>query len=106
MREAEEDRSGPPAGKVAFARAGEDVLKQAAEKKFFGPGGEEQNCDGKEWKGAPRVPLRCELNEVHTSAKRDGDGAEDEEAAEHVESPAPAPADVVSDARDCADEDK
>src|SRR5712692_6258114 len=35
--EAEEDRSGPPAGQIALAGAREHVLQQAAEEKFFGP---------------------------------------------------------------------
>src|SRR6266849_7879999 len=40
--EAEEDRRGPPARQIALAGACEHVLQQAAEEKFFGPGGKEE----------------------------------------------------------------
>ena len=66
MREAEQDRGGPPAGNLTLRRAREKVLQQAAEEKFFRPSGEKENAQGCKGKGLPFVPLRLELNEVHT----------------------------------------
>src|SRR5260370_18685706 len=106
MREAEENRSGPPSSKIAFAGTREHVLQQAAEEKFLRPCSEEQDGDAEKRERAPRVPLRRELDEVHGLAKRNGDGPEDDETADDVESPAAAPADVVADAGECAHQDK
>src|SRR5216684_7642854 len=50
VREAEEDGGGPPAGEVAFASAGEHVLKEAAEEQLFRPGGEKENAERKKRK--------------------------------------------------------
>ena len=45
VREAEEDGSGPPADNVTIRSAREEVLEQAAEEKFLGPCGEEENSE-------------------------------------------------------------
>src|ERR1700682_1839960 len=44
VREAEENGSGPPAGKIALGCSRKHVLQQAAEKKLFWARGEEQNA--------------------------------------------------------------
>src|ERR1700687_261821 len=106
VREAEEDRSSPPAGDIACAGPREHILEQPPEEKFFRPGVEEKDGDGEKREREPRVPLRRKVEEVHAAAERDGDGAEDEEAGEYEKTPAAAPADVVADAGNFADKDE
>src|SRR5260370_6318354 len=106
MRGAEENRSGPPSSEIAFAGAREHILEQDAEEKFLRPRGEEQDGDAEKWERAPRVPLRRELDEAHRLTEWNGDGPENDEAANDVESPSAAPADVVADAGEFAHQDK
>jgi len=40
---AEQNRGGPPSGKIALRCLGEEVLQQAAKQELFWPGGEKEN---------------------------------------------------------------
>src|SRR5260370_31399123 len=73
VREPKEDGSGPPARKIAFGRAREHILQQAAEEELFGPSGEEENPERKKRERFPFPPLRRKLDEVHAHHNRNGD---------------------------------
>src|SRR5689334_13487904 len=53
VREAKQDRSGPPAGNFALGRAGQKILQQATKEKLFWPGGEEKNAQRGQRKRLP-----------------------------------------------------
>src|SRR5690242_17794162 len=46
VRETEQDRSGPPAGKLALARARQQILQQPAKQKFLRPRRKAKNRNG------------------------------------------------------------
>src|SRR5260370_10042699 len=82
------------------------MREKAAEEKCVRAGGEEEDGEAEKWERAPRVPLRRELDEAHRLTEWNGDGPENDEAANDVESPSAAPADVVADAGELAHQDK
>src|SRR5713226_1662008 len=100
VREAEENRGGPPSGKIAMGSARKQVLEQAAEEKLFGPSGEEENAERNEGQGLQLRPLRFELNEMNCLAQRNSDTAENDEACRDEKVPMAAPAEGVTDAID------
>src|SRR2546425_4341919 len=102
VREAEENRGGPPAGKIAIRSARKHILEQAAEEKLFGPSGEEENAEGNEGQGLQLRPLRIELNEMDCLAQRNGDAGENDETCRDEEAPMVAPPDGVADTIDAA----
>ncbi len=106
MGEAEEDRGGDPAGGVAVGGAREKILQQAAEEKFFWPGGKKKDGDGEREEGFPFVDVRGVNEEVDFQAKRNDDAGDEDERAEDVEGPVGAPGDVVADAFAAAEEEK
>src|ERR1700686_2428785 len=97
VREAKENRSGPPAGEFAIRSARKHVLQQAAEEKLLRPGREKENAERKKREGLPLRPLRRKFDEVRDLAQRNGDAAEDEEARQDEEPPMAAPANGIAD---------
>src|SRR5207245_3948207 len=102
VREAEENRGGPPTGKIAIRSARKHILEQAAEEKLFGPSGEEENAEGNEGQRPQLRPLRIELNEMDCLAQRNGDACENDETCRDEEAPMVAPPDGVADTIDAA----
>src|SRR6266446_10258821 len=98
--------SGPPAREFAFGSAGQHVLEQAAEKKFFRPGGKKENTEREQGQRFPLAEARGKFDEVDGLAQRNGDAAEDDEAGEHEKAPVAAPADGITDAVDAAQENE
>src|SRR5207302_903267 len=96
VREAEEDGGGDPADGVAIGGAGEKILQQAAEEKFFRPGSEEEDAKGEREEGFPFVPTRSEREEVEFDSERNGDTSEERECGKNIERPATAPCDGVA----------
>src|SRR6202171_3159560 len=103
VRKAEENGSGPPAGKIAVGCSSKHVLQQAAEEKLFWPRREEQNAQRQKRERFPLRPLRRKLDEVHGLAQRNGDAAENDETRHDEETPTAAPADRIADAVDAAE---
>src|SRR5712692_6006680 len=103
VREAEENRSGPPAGKIAMGSARKQVLEQAAEEKLFGPSGEEENAERNERQRLQLRPLWFKLNEMYELAQWNGDAPEGNEACCDEEAPMAAPADRIADPVDAAE---
>src|SRR5260370_34870833 len=78
------------------------ILQQAAEEKFFGPSGEEENAEGNVGQRLQLRPLRIELNEMYCLAQRNSDAGENDEACRDEEAPMMAPPNGVADAIDAA----
>src|ERR1700682_4684544 len=103
VRKAEENGSGPPAGKIAVGCSSKHVLQQAAEEKLFWPRREEQNAQRQKRERFPLRPLRRKLDEVHGLAQRNGDAAEKDANRHDEETPTAAPADRIADAVDATE---
>src|SRR5262245_20984926 len=91
MREAKQQRSGPPTRQVAPGRARQHTLQQAAKQEFFRPGRKEEDRQCCEGKRSPRTPVRSEGDEVQRLTKENGDSREDREVSEDEETPVAAP---------------
>src|SRR5258708_30107008 len=103
VREAKENGSGPPAGKIALGCPRKQVLEQTAEEKLLWPRREEQNAECHQRERLPLRPLRFELNEVDRMAQRNGDAVEDDETCEDEKAPVAAPANRITDTVDAAE---
>src|SRR5258706_13014400 len=103
VREAEENGSGPPAGRIALGCSRKHVLQQAAEEKLFWPRREKQNANRQKLERFPLPPLRRKFAEVHGPPQRNRNATQNDEPPPNEAAPTAAPADRIADAVDATE---